>query len=374
VEIKKMNVKSILSVLLLLVVVFGFSGIASAATQKVLVQEAYDETVLVSPAYDEQVLVSEAWNETVFHHWLVDGIYTILHPAVYETVHHEAVYETVIVEDVPAYDEQVLVKEAYDEQVLVTAAYDEVIPAVFEEQVVREVPQGYFYNFCKDDYKKAFDKAVKFAEQQMKTHDYTSYFIKYVKDWGTKGHFVVFFNGLVEVQPEQTIHHEAVYETVHHEAVFETVHHEAVTHEEQVLVSEAYDEQVLVSEAYYENVPYFNNGPYFGGYPDLSWADVEAWADWIYSNGPNVVGGSGSWTPYFVVIPHEAVFETVHHEAVFQTIHHEAIYKDVEVPEPVVPTVVPSEGIPMENTGAPLAPLAVALVAIVGGLLTSRRL
>jgi hypothetical protein len=348
-----MNMKA-LNILLLVIVVLGFSGVASAATQKVLVQEAYDEQVLVSEAYDEQVLVTPAWNETVFNHWLVNGEYTVHHEAVYKTVHHEAVYKTVHHEAV-THEEQKLVTAAYDEQVLVTAAYDEQVEANHD---------GYQLYGNGEYMKKTVTKYYAKYYQGQTMHGYKSVPIGnsdpcQSKDWK----WIPVFN---------TVHHDAVYKTVHHEAVYETIVVEDVAaYDEEVLIAEAYDEQVLVSAAFDEQVPYVNNGPYFGGYPDLDWNDVMAWSNWIYSNGPNVTGGWGSWTPYFTVVFHEAVFETVHHEAVYETVHHEAIYKDVEVPEPVVPTVATEpvkEGVPMENTGAAGTAAAIVAILVLAGL------
>ena len=153
----------------------------------------YENGALISPeeGHTENVLVTEAWDEVVHH----EAEYkTVHHEAEYK--HHEAVYDTVHhpeeghhelrnichtcgmditgwavkhlqespncegygnkevwIVDKPAWDEQVLVKEAWDElikeawdeQVLVKEAYDETIhhEAVYEDKWIVDKPAVY---------------------------------------------------------------------------------------------------------------------------------------------------------------------------------------------------------------------------------------
>jgi hypothetical protein len=343
-EVIKMKTKAF-SIAILLLVVLAFSGVASAATQQVLVSDAYDEEVLVSPAYDEEVLVSEAWNEEV----LVKDAYRMWHcdiyiweDAVYE--HHEAVYDWVLIE------------EGYYKDVLVSGAWNETVDPVFEEQVVREVPQGYFNNFCDNAYKKAYDKADKFAQQQVNVHGYSGYSIEYVKEWGNKGHFVVFFLDEVMVQEGYVIEHPAVYDTVYVDPVYE-----------YQMIQEAYDElvkeeggYVLVQHAEIETAPNYNDG-----YQDMINQCTQLVPNWSMIAHPHT-----DFPAEFKVIEHPAVYETVHHDAVYETVHHPAVYKDVEVADPVVDEPVKEEAktIPMEETGVPLLPLGIAALLVFLGL------
>lgn len=70
--------RRMLSMLLLIIVAIGFSGIASATQE--LVSPAYNESQLVTPAYNESQLVDPAYNETIPQ---VNG--TIDHPEVNHT-------------------------------------------------------------------------------------------------------------------------------------------------------------------------------------------------------------------------------------------------------------------------------------------------
>ena len=153
----------------------------------------YENGALISPeeGHTENVLVTEAWDEVVHHEAEYETVHHEAeykhHDAVYETVHHpeEGHYEIrnichtcgmditgwavkhlqespnctgygnkeVWIVDKPAWDEQVLVKEAWDElikeawdeQVLVKEAYDETVhhEAVYEDKWVVDKPAVY---------------------------------------------------------------------------------------------------------------------------------------------------------------------------------------------------------------------------------------
>ena len=153
----------------------------------------YENGELISPeeGHTESVLVTEAWDEVVHHEAEYKTVHHEAeykhHDAVYETVHHpeEGHYEIrnichtcgmditgwavkhlqespnctgygnkeVWIVDKPAWDEQVLVKEAWDElvkeawdeQVLVKEAYDETIhhEAVYEDKWIVDKPAVY---------------------------------------------------------------------------------------------------------------------------------------------------------------------------------------------------------------------------------------
>ena len=157
----------------------------------------YENGALISPeeGHTENVLVTEAWDEVVHHPAEYETVHHEAeykhHEAVYETVHHdeeghyelfnvcgncgfktknpEEIYnhiknnaengclqygnKEIWVVDKPAWDEQVLVKEAWDElikeawdeQVLVKEAYDETIhhEAVYEDKWVVDKPAVY---------------------------------------------------------------------------------------------------------------------------------------------------------------------------------------------------------------------------------------
>ena len=157
----------------------------------------YENGALISPeeGHTENVLVTEAWDEVVHHEAEYETVHHEAeykhHEAVYETVHHpeeghydlfevcgncgfatknpEEIYDhiknnaengclqygnkEIWVVDKPAWDEQVLVKEAWDElikeawdeQVLVKEAYDETVhhEAVYEDKWVVDKPAVY---------------------------------------------------------------------------------------------------------------------------------------------------------------------------------------------------------------------------------------
>ena len=156
----------------------------------------YENGELISPeeGHTESVLVTEAWDEVVHHEAEYKTVHHEAeykhHEAVYDTVHHEEEGHTEIhdvchncgailangtalehiqqnaqngclsygskevwIVDKPAWDEQVLVKEAWDElikeawdeQVLVKEAYDETIhhEAVYEDKWIVDKPAVY---------------------------------------------------------------------------------------------------------------------------------------------------------------------------------------------------------------------------------------
>ena len=312
--------------LTIILVILAFSGIASSdSSRQVLVSPevpAWDE--LVSEAWNESVLVTPAWNEVIpavthVEQQLVSDAYWLWNCDIYGWV--DAVYETVTVVDVP---EQIISHPAVytSETIIDEPAWTEEVPAVYEEQVVREVPQGYFFNDNHGNYDKYYNKAVKFAEQQMKTHDYSSYDIVYVSDWGCNGHFVVKFNEEVLVEEAYTIDHPAV------------------THEEQVLVSEAYDEvipavtheeQRLVSEGHYEYLGHMDvqTAPnWYSGYFDMIDQCSAAYPGWNMISHPHQEFAAQYETIVVVDVPeqvieHPAVYEIVEHPAVY--IHHDLI-------------------------------------------------
>lgn len=315
-EVIKMK-RQLLAMLVALVVVLAFTGVASAGTQQVLVQDAWDEQVLVSEAYDEEVTLEEAYNETVFDHYLVDGQYYVHHPAVYETIHHEAVYETIEVVDQEAYDEVVVDVPAYNESV--------------EES-------HYVLSYRGVDY----DAYTNAADQILKVPYKSGSKIKYENwnaQWFYEGYEAYGFRVVDDVGWGCNHIWQAIFNIIEHPEQSHIVHHDAITHEEQVLVQDAYDEQVLVTPESTEAVDYTGNGPYFGVFPD--WNDIDAWADWIYSH-PGSTGGWGSWIPYYELVFHPAVIEIVHYDAVYELIHHAAVYMDIFVPDPTED--VPEDG------------------------------
>lgn len=348
-----MNVK-ILAVLVTMLVAIGFSGVASAATQNVLVKEAWDEQVLVTPAWNETIVVQEAYDEQVevspahqdtvpysnitfnnvdeWFNWIM-GIsgsqggwgswnpqyetvhheaitHVVHHEAVYETIHHEAVYEDQVVIDVPGQD-------AYDEEVSVEADHN-----------------GYTLNSNGQEMKKKHNPSY---NANWFSNGYVKNGFKVVDDTGCGVN-----HKWVPVYNIEIIHHEAI---------------PPVTHIESVLIEEAWDEQVLVSEAYDETV-----------------VDQEAYDEQVLVNylvsGEYVVNVPAE----FETVHHEAVTETIEHPAVFETVHHPAEYITVEIPDPVVPIVpevVEPNTVPMEKTGLPLAPLVAGLLVVIGGLAIS---
>ncbi len=145
---------------------------------KVVDSPAYDEQVLLKEAYDEQVVSKEAWDEQVpvtenVNRWVcscgeefdsleewkahdksfwdtdeenrhssysvnsavvITGYDTVHHDAVFKTVHHDEEYTTVHHEEV--FHEEEKVTPAYDEQVLLKEAYDEIVKQPYDEQVI----------------------------------------------------------------------------------------------------------------------------------------------------------------------------------------------------------------------------------------------
>jgi hypothetical protein len=369
--IKKMKEK-ILSILLLLVVVTAFSGVASATSHQ----------VLVTPAYDEQKLVSDAWNETIpgtpaipaiTHEQLVSDAYWIWHCDIYDYI--EAVYEMVVVVDVPeqiinhpaVYETIVVVdQEAYDEEVLVSEAYDKYVGQ--KEFNNRNGAEGY-------------------GQAKINSGDATSYTITKVWDCYHYVYVVKLYK--------------------HVDAVYEIVHHEAITHEEEVLVSEAYDEiipavtheeQRLVSEAEWLFLGHMEVQTGQEGYGDMIAQCGAAFPGWNMISHPHDEVAAVYETiidvPEVPAVPEQII----EHPAVYETIHHEAVYMTVE--DPVVPIVVPEvpepvavepvavepvavepvavepvavepvapDTIPMQPTGGAVVPLVGGLLAILGGL------
>ena len=351
-----MNSK-ILSVLLLLIVAIGFSGVASAATSQVLVKEAWDE--LITP---EQIIHHDA--ETHTEEQVVSDPYDIWHndiyqwiPAVYDIIHHEAVYETVTVVDVPEHFEQVLVSEEYNETVVdVPAHFDEVEANHFGTYLnpshtqIKNVPHNDRTNY----------DANKFPIGTVK------YGFVVVDDSGCGNNkmWEAVFNKVFV--PE-------VSHVVNHPAVYEDVFVPAVTHEEQVLVQEAYDEQVLVSEEYYGIVAHRDIATVDGwpndmtGYNEVIRQITEEFPNWsmIAHNIEDVP----AVTETIVVVDKEAYDEVI--PAVY--LHHPAEYKTVEVADPVTP-VAPDE-VPMQETGGKAVGItAILLVLLVGaGLIAASR-
>lgn len=320
----------IISILLLLVVVIGFSGVASAASHQELVKEAYDEQVLVTPEVP-------AYDEPVFSHWLVDGEYTVFHPAV------------LISEEIPAWDEVI----------------SEAIPA-WNELITPEIPawnesieadhNGWTLNAAKQVQQKKHNLPINAQFYNLGTIK-NGYKVVDDVGCGVNKIWIPVFN-IIE-HPAVP----AVYE-FHPEVPAVIVHHDLIP--------------AVYEPAYYEQVPYFDNGPYYGGSPEtgISGEDVSTWADWIYSNGPNVTGGWGSWTPYYTLIHHDAI------PAVFDIIHHPAEYITVEDPvEPIVkppvkevPKVDEPVSIDIPVTGGSFNFLILALLAVLVGMFAAYKL
>lgn len=394
----------ILSVLLLLVVAVGFSGLASAASLQKLVTPAYDEQVLVTPAYNITVVDVPEHNITVVDQEAYDKVvedvpayditvvdqaaYWIWHcnihkmvEAVFTPVEHPAVYETVTVVDVEAYDETIVDQEAYDEIVTDVAAYDEkvLVKPAHDERV----EQKWFSNW---------NGAVGWGQAKVNSGvgDY------YEVHWASHcGHYDVLVDVWKHVPAEyKIIHHDAVTHVVHHDEVSHVVHHDAVTHEEQQLVSEAWIEQVLVTPAH-DEVTNMDVQTAVDGYSDMiaqCTAAVPGW-NWIYHPHDEVAEVSHVETVPAVThvetvpaVTHEEVVPAVTHEetipAVYKTVHHDAVYVEVEIPtnNNVVPEVnddsdvAPSDDtIPMQKTGSsPLAAAGIvgaALLVVLGAIL-----
>jgi hypothetical protein len=350
-----MNQK-ILAVLLILAIGLGFSGVASAACQQVLVKEAWDEQVLVTPAYDEQVLVSEAYDEQVevspgynetIHH---PAVYkTVHHEAVYDTIHHPAVYEDVEVVDQEAYDEEVEVSPAYNETVVDQEAYNESIPADHTALTYKGQDYDAYTNSADQILKVPYvDKGkVKYENwnAQWFYEGYEAYGFRVIDDVGCGVNHI--WEEIINI-----IEHPAITHIVEHPAVYDIIHHDAITHIEQVLVTPAWDEVILISEAWDEQV-----------------LDIPAWDEVI------------EHPPVFELVHHDAVYNIVNHPAVYDIIHHPAVYEDVCIPdepqppvdEPQVQGAVSQEGIPMQATGGAVVPLILGILAVLGGIVLGRR-
>lgn len=372
------------SMLLLLIVVVGFSGVASAGTLK-LISEAWDETVLVSPAvpgtpgspgvpevlaveYQPEVLAQdaveavEAVPETNLNvsgvgpnFEFIDDIsrlvaidaawadWELFSNNIIATVpgwiyvsgglnEVAPVFKTVTVIDqaaVDAWDE--LIKDAYDEQKLVKEAYDETISVEADHN-------GWTLNAAKEVQQKAGSQpinvnAVSHGKPVFNIGDIKNGYI--VADDVGQGVNKIW----VSLMVPKVVHHPAVYETVHHDAVY--LHHDAVpavTHEEQQLVTPGY---VFINNHY------------------------EAHTDAIAAvEGKDAV----AYKPEVKAVEHQdaipAVPATPAVDAVYKVIHHPAVY--VEIADPIKPST--EETIPMEETGAASVPFVVAVVLILSGL------
>jgi hypothetical protein len=337
-EVIKMKTKAF-SIAILLLVVLAFSGVESAATQQVLVSDAYDETVLVSPAYDEEVLVTPAqdeYNETVPY----ENLYILQGPNelqdwqdfIYangiggwgrweyfpETFHYEQEIDvpehTETVVDVPEHVESQLVIEAYDETVTD-------VPAHYESQ---EADHDGYSLYGNGEYMRTGNHGLKIyakLHQGETLHGFVSVPVGnsnpcQSKDWKW-------------VPVTEQVYIPAVTHVEHHDAVYEDVTIPATY--KDIIVPATYKDVKVVDEAAH----YLVDGKYIVNHP---------------------------------AVP--AVYETVHHDAVYETVHHPAVYKDVEVADPVVDEPVKEEAktIPMEETGVPLLPLGIAALLVFLGL------
>ena len=128
------------------------------------------------------------------------------------TIHHEAQYADRWIEDTPAWEETVLVKEAWDESVCTREAFDEEIYETHD-----------FCSACGLDLTAGGIEPGEHAEQHALKGE-------------AAGHYTD--------QIVSTVHHEAVFETIHHEPEYRTIPHEATGHTGHVLVQEAWDEPV----------------------------------------------------------------------------------------------------------------------------------
>lgn len=304
------------ALLLVFLVSIAFTGLATAATQQVLVSEAYDEQVLVSEAWNESVLVSPAYD-------LYDSTLAIWH-APYDELIKEAWSEEVLVSDAyvinhPAitHFEEQLVSEAWNESVLVSDAWDEQVEAGHDGYVA----------YGQGEYVKK-SGGIKYYAKYMQGQTFHGFLSVPVgnsdpcqsKDWK----WTPIFN---------TVHHDAVYETVEHPAVFETV---------EVVDVEAWDEVVpAVYKTVEHPAEYLHHAEYYeySYYYDMVFDSVEDWVDWVWNTIPVAPGNWGGASIEHV----PAVYKIVEHPAVYDTIHHPAVYETVEVPDPVMP--VPAENV-----------------------------
>lgn len=181
----------IISILLLLVVVTAFSGVASAASHQELVSEAWDEIILVSAAIPGYII-----------------------PAIDEVSHMETVID----------------EEAYDITVTDVEAWDEIIPAVYEDVTVVDVE-------AQDAYDEAMTKdfntgtaAYNWIRSLVNSGKIDSTWDAYTTQHreGCKWVYTVHW----------TEHHPAIEEVSHIEQILVsesyTIHHDAITHIETV--------------------------------------------------------------------------------------------------------------------------------------------
>lgn len=188
-----MNVKTISVLLVTALVVLGFSGVASAATQQVLVTPAYNEQVLVTPAYNETVIDEPAYNKTV--------------------VDKDAWNETVV--DVPGHYETKTVEADHNGWTLNAAKQVQQKqgkqPINAQKYKIGEVVNGYK---VVDDVGHGVNKIWEAVFTTEKVWVETTY--KQIEH-PAETH--------IEEVPAKThiVEHAAVYETVHHDAVYKTV-------------------------------------------------------------------------------------------------------------------------------------------------------
>lgn len=210
--------------------------------------EGHYETVDV-PAWDEQVLVKEAWDE--------------------KTLVKAAWDETVV--DKPAWDEQVVTKPAWDEKVLVHDAYDETVCVheAWDEQVIVKPAVTQTACFISSTCNKCgatFLDGPFFAGQDAKPYSASAHWSE-MADTGDNGHSYTYYAYAAEVEIEpavyETVHHDAEYKTVHHDTEYQTIHHDA-------------EYKTVHHDATYK------------------------------------------------MVHHDAEYKTIHHDAEYKTVHHEA--------------------------------------------------
>lgn len=351
----------ILSILLLLVVVSAFSGVASAASHQVLVKEAWDEKIIDEAAWNETIPEIPAIPEiTHIEQQLVSGAAWLWHCDIYDWV--DAVYEGVVVVDTPeqiinhpaVYETVTVVDEAaWNESVLVTPASDKFVgEKVFSN---KNGAEGY-------------------GQAKINSGEATSYTV--TKTW-------------------ECYHYIYVVKLFKHvDAVYQVVEHPAVTHEEQVLVSEAWDEVIpevnhveyrLVSEGHYQFLGHMDiqTAPnYNQGYNDMISQCSAAYPGWDLISHPHddiaavyenivIVDVPGVPAVPGYVIEHPEVSHILHHEAVYATVEDPVIPIKPVVDDPVTPVADEpvSEEIPMQPIGGAAAGIVGAALAILGGFI-----
>lgn len=146
-----------------------------------------------------------------------------------QVIHHDPVYQNVWVEDVPAWEEQVLISDAWEEQVLVSDGWEEqiLISEAWDE------PVGVYIDICNECGHEFWT-----PEDDIGVHMRAGCWASWHAEWrqtGTTHHEAVY----------QTVYHDAVYQNVQHDAVYQTVSHEAVGHYENTEVQSAWDETVI---------------------------------------------------------------------------------------------------------------------------------